>query len=130
MNKYLFENWQQFKDYLLIGCQKFVWGFCRIIAALFLGLVSLIRAFWQLLVRLVAKYPKVAIVFGVMAILFVYGITYTRMKAKLVAAEFNRDSITYRLSKFEAMYEDTDSVIVVKSSSKNDTILMYDGCNE
>ena len=123
MEKYLFDDWHQFKTCFLAGCEKFIWGFCRIITATILGLLSLIRYLWRLLIESVTKYPKSTIIVGLMAILLVYGYTYTRMKAKLVAAEFNRDSISYRLSKYEAMYEtDTDSVIVIKHNSKNDTI--------
>lgn len=123
MEKYLFTSWHQFKTCFLAGCEKFVWGICRIVTALFLGVFSLIRAFWQYWIKSVAQKPKTTIVTELLAIFLTFGLTYSKMKTKLVSAEFHRDSISYRLSKFEAMYDnDTDSVIVVRKAAKNDTI--------
>ena len=123
MDKFLFSDWHQFKVCFLAGCEKFGWGLYRIVTALFFGLLSLIRYLWRLLVKAVAKFPKSTIFVVVVTFALVWGYTYTHMKAKLAAAEFGRDSMAYKLSRFEAMYDnDTDSVIVVRKTNKNDTI--------
>lgn len=123
MDKFLFSDWHQFKVCFLAGCEKLCWGLYRIVTALFFGLLSLIRYLWRLLVKAVAKFPKSTIFVVVVTFALVWGYTYTHMKARLAAAEFGRDSMAYKLSRFEAMYDnDTDSVIVVRKTNKNDTI--------
>lgn len=125
MDKFLFSDWHQFKVCFLSGCKSFLWGLYRIVSALFFGLMSLTRYLWRRLVKAVAKYPKSTIFIVVVTFALVWGYTYTRMKARLTAAEFGRDSIAYKLSRFEAMYDnDTDSVIIVRKTTSNDTIKM------
>lgn len=128
MDKFLFSDWHQFKVCFLAGCEKFGWGLYRIVTALFFGLLSLIRYLWRLLVKAVAKFPKSTIFVVVVTFALVWGYTYTHMKARLAAAEFGRDSMAYKLSRFEAMYDnETDSVIVVRKNKPNDTIKIDDG---
>lgn len=128
MDKFLFSDWHQFKVCFLAGCEKMMWGSYRVVTALFFGLLSLIRYLWRILVKAVAKFPKSTIFVVVVTFALIWGYTYTHMKAKLAAAEYRRDSMAYKLSRFEAMYDnDTDSVIVVRKNKTNDTIKIDDG---
>lgn len=125
MDKFLFSDWHQFKVCFLAGCEKFMWGLYRIVTALFFGFLSLTRYLWRRLVKAVVKYPKSTIFIFVVTFSIALGYTYTHMKARLASAEFHRDSIAYKLSRFEAMYDnDTDSVIIVRKTTSNDTIKM------
>lgn len=107
------------------GAREFSCGLGRLLCGLIFGLMSLTRYLWRRLVKAVAKYPKSTIFIVVVTFALVWGYTYTHMKARLTAAEFGRDSIAYKLSRFEAMYDnDTDSVIIVRKTTSNDTIKM------
>lgn len=115
MKSVLFENLHQWKVCFVAGCKEFGWGLGRIVSCLFLGLLSIIRWLWRLLVKAVSYYPVAAIIIFVVACMLIWILTYASGKAKLVSAENERDTMAFRLQQFEQMYDgNTDSVIVVR----------------
>lgn len=116
----LFESWHQWKVCFLAGCKEFWWGFARIISCLILGILSIIRWLWQLLVKAVSLYPVAAIIIAGILCSLIWLFTYADGKAKLVNAENERDTMAYRLQQFEQMYDgNTDSVIIVRNDSQD-----------
>ena len=122
MKDLLFDSWHQWKVCFLSGCKKLALGIGRIVSCLLLGLLSVVRWLWRRLVSAVSDYPVAAILTPIAVFSVIWIGTYASMKAKVVTAEMQRDSMSYRLHTFESMYdEDTDSVIIVKSH-RNDTL--------
>lgn len=118
----LFDSWHQWKVCFLAGCKEFWWGLARIISCLILGILSVIRWLWQLLVKAVSFYPVASIVISVIICSLVWLFTYANGKAKLVNAENERDTMAYRLQQFEQMYDESvDSIIIVRKF-ENDSI--------
>ena len=118
----LFDDLHQWKVCFIAGCKEFWWGFARIISCLILGILSIIRWLWRLLVKAVSLYPVAAIVISLMACFFIWLFTYANYKAKLVSAQNERDTMAYRLGQFEQMYDgNTDSIIMIRKQ-KPDTI--------
>ena len=118
----LFDDLHQWKVCFMAGCKEFWWGFARIISCLILGILSIIRWLWRLLVKAVSLYPVAAIVISLMACFFIWLFTYANYKAKLVSAQNERDTMSYRLQQFEQMYDgNTDSIIMIRKQ-KPDTI--------
>ena len=116
----LFESWHQWRVCFLAGCTEFWWGFARIISCIILGVLSIIRWLWQLLVKAVSLYPVAAIVTSIILCSLIWLFTYADGKAKLVSAENERDTMAYRLQQFEQMYDgNTDSVIIVRNDSQD-----------
>ena len=122
MNNPLFDSWHQWQVCMVSGLRKLAWGLFRVFTCLLFGFLSVIRWLWRLLVKGVGCYPAATIFIAVLLIVGVWLFTYTRLKAQLVSAEYERDTISYRLQKFEKMYEeDTDSLIIVRKEM-NDTL--------
>lgn len=118
----LFDDLHQWKVCFMAGCKEFWWGFARIISCLILGILSIIRWLWRLLVKAVSLYPVAAIVISLMMCFFMWLFTYANYKAKLVSAQNERDTMAYRLQQFEQMYDgNTDSIIMIRKQ-KPDTI--------
>ena len=102
---------------MMSGLKKFGWGFMRIVSCIILGVLSVIRWLWRLLVKAVSCYPVVAIIVAVVTCAVVFLVTYTSSRVKIKTAEYQRDSVSYELTKFTQAYEQGDSVFI-----GNDTI--------
>lgn len=101
MKELLFDSWHQWKVCFLSGCKKAAWGIGRIITCLLLGVLSVIRWLWRLLVGFVRREPAISVgAFVVMACL-VWVVTFVSMRARAVGAEQQRDSISYEYSQFK-----------------------------
>ena len=100
----------------------FLQGIGKFLYAIVFGLLSIIRWLWRLTVAGVKKYPKSAIVISLVAIFVVWLCMYVHYHSKVVIAEHQRDSTSYRLQQYEQMYDgNTDSLIIVRKT-KNDTL--------
>lgn len=112
MKDFLFDSWHQWKVCFLSGCKNFLWGLARIITCIILGIFSLIREAWRILVRYVGKYPAVAIIIAVVFFCLFWLFTCAHYQAKVVGVEHERDSIAYRMSRYEPGCVDSDFVII------------------
>lgn len=118
----LFDSWHSWKVCFLSGCKKFAWGGARIVTCILLGVLSILRWLWRLLIKAVGNYPTAAIIIALTACIGIWLFTYASSKARLVTAENERDTMAYRLQQYEAMYDgNTDSLIIVRKE-KSDTL--------
>lgn len=109
-NKLLFENFRQWRVCFCAGVSKMVWGICRIITAIVLGIVSILVWLWRKLIDFVGLNPKFSIITAVIAIVLVWLFTFVNMRSRAVGAEHQRDSLSYELSKFTQAYSEYDSL--------------------
>jgi hypothetical protein len=121
MKELLFDSYHQWKVCFLSGCKKLCWGLCRIITCIILGVLSVLRWLWHRLVDAVGSYPALAIVVAVAVCIAVWALTFAQGRAKLVTAEYQRDSLCYELSESRKNNDKGKSVVFDK-----DTITMFD----
>ena len=112
MKQLLFDSWHSWKVCFLSGCKKFLWGLVRIITCIVLGILSVIRWLWRLLRKAVGQYPTSAIIIAVLLCIGIYMFMFVTGRARLVTAEYQRDSLSYELSKFTQMYDSTATIII------------------
>lgn len=122
MKNLFFDDFRQFWLCFRHGAEMFFNGLCKMIYAIIFGIASLFRWFWGLLVKAVGRYPKVAIVIAIAACIAIWLTMVLKYKPRIVTAEHQRDTLAYRLKKYETMYDgNTDSLIIVRKD-KNDTL--------
>lgn len=109
-NKLLFENFRQWRVCFCAGVSKMVWGICRIITAIVLGIVSILVWLWRKLIDFVGLNPKFSIITAVIIVILVWLFTFVNMRSRAVGAEHQRDSLSYELSKFTQAYSEYDSL--------------------
>lgn len=109
-NKLLFENFRQWRVCFCAGVSKMVWGICRIITAIVLGIVSILVWLWRKLTDFVGLNPKFSIITAVIIVILVWLFTFVNMRSRAVGAEHQRDSLSYELSKFTQAYSEYDSL--------------------
>lgn len=109
-NKLLFENLRQWRVCFCAGVSKMVWGICRIITAIVLGIVSILVWLWRKLTDFVGLNPKFSIITAVIIVILVWLFTFVNMRSRAVGAEHQRDSLSYELSKFTQAYSEYDSL--------------------
>ena len=71
---------------------------------LIMGLASLLRAIWRLLVRWVGSYPNIALGGFLVASLLIWMVTFMLMRARAVGAEEQRDSIAWQYIQFKEQH--------------------------
>ena len=118
MNYLLFDDFHQWLTCLLAGVRKFCWGIFRIVTCLIGAVLSLLRALWRRMVRFTGNYPNIVLGAAIVVAALVWVLTFASMRAKVVGAEHQRDSLSYELSKFTHMYDKADEKVIVG----NDTI--------
>lgn len=123
-----FDTFKQWWMCLLYSLELLVTGLGKLMYALVFGVLSVFRWLWNLTVIAVKEFPKAAIIVAIAAIFFTWMFTFVRYRARVSAAEFQRDSTAFRLKQFESMYADnTDSLIIVRKNF-NDTLTFHKPC--
>ena len=97
----LFDSWRKWKNFFLEGAKSFAFGFCRMVAAIVLGFLSLFRWLWRCLCNFVSANPKTAIVMFVVIIGVIWLLTFVNMRCRAVGAENQRDSIAWQYQNFK-----------------------------
>ena len=112
MDKIMFDSFRVW--YICMGAQlkSLVYSLVRLVLYSLTGILSLIRWLWRLLVKAAGNYPTVTIVVALGACIIIFLGTYTSGRAKLVSAEFQRDSLSYELSKFTQAYEHGEMAVI------------------
>lgn len=123
MKSVMFDSLHQWKVCFLSGCKKFAWGLFRIVACLVFGFASVIRWLWRVLIRWVGNYPAAAVIIALAAILAVWVATYAGGKAKLVSAEYCRDSLRYELWRVTNGTDKSEQLVVGQDTV---TVFSYD----
>lgn len=103
------EWWDNFKD----GVVDFGYGLWDIIVSIVMGIVSILVYLWKQAVKLVGKYPNIALGGFIVVASVVWILTFVSLKARAVGAEAQRDSISWEYSQFKMQhgYEDTTFVL-------------------
>lgn len=117
MNYLLFDDFHQWLTCLLAGVRKFCWGTFRIVTCLIGAVLSLLRALWRRMVRFTGNYPNIVLGAAIVVAVLVWVLTFTSMRAKVVGAEHQRDSLSYELSKFTQMYDKADEKVIVEDDT-------------
>lgn len=109
-NKLLFENFRQWRVCFCAGVEKMVWGLCRIITCIVLGIISIFVWLWRKLIDFVGINPKFSTITALVIIALVWVFTFVKMRSRATGAEHQRDSLSYELSKFTQAYDDGDTI--------------------
>ena len=116
----MFDSWQSWRVCMLSALKKFVWGLLRLVLFTIGGLLSIIRAVWRACVGFVREYPNIALGGAIVICAIVWLLSFAQGRANLKTAEFQRDSLSYELSKYTQLYDaveppiEKDSFAVVK----------------
>lgn len=117
MNYLLFDDFHQWLTCLLAGVRKFCWGIFRIVTCLIGAVLSLLRALWRRMVRFTGNYPNIVLGADIVVVALVWVLTFASMRARVVGAEHQRDSLSYELSKFTQMYDKADEKVIVEDDT-------------
>ena len=117
MNYLLFDDFHQWLTCLLAGVRKFCWGIFRIVTCLIGAVLSLLRALWRRMVRFTGNYPNIVLGTAIVVVALVWVLTFASMRARVVGAEHQRDSLSYELSKFTQMYDKADEKVIVEDDT-------------
>lgn len=117
MNYLLFDDFRQWLTCLLAGVRKFCWGIFRIVTCLIGAVLSLLRALWRRMVRFTGNYPNIVLGAAIVVVALVWVLTFASMRAKVVGAEHQRDSLSYELSKFTQMYDKAEEKVIVEDDT-------------
>jgi len=117
MNYLLFDDFHQWLTCLLAGVRKFCWGIFRIVTCLIGAVLSLLRALWCRMVRFTGSYPNIVLGAAIVVVALVWVLTFASMRARVVGAEHQRDSLSYELSKFTQMYDKADEKVIVEDDT-------------
>ena len=71
---------------------------------LFVGIISLFRALWRLLVKGVGRYPSLAVGAFVAAVFFTWLLTFAAMRARAVGAEDKCSAVMYEFETFKSQH--------------------------
>lgn len=99
--KILFDGWKQWKVCFMAGVEKFLWGICRIITAIILGIASVFAWLWRCICSFVSNNPKVTLCAFVVIAALVWLLTFVNMRCRAVGAENQRDSIAWQYQNFK-----------------------------
>lgn len=117
MNYLLFDDFHQWLTCLLAGVRKFCWGIFRIVTCLIGAVLSLLMALWRRMVRFTGNYPNIVLGAAIVVVALVWVLTFASMRARVVGAEHQRDSLSYELSKFTQMYDKADEKVIVEDDT-------------
>ena len=117
MNYLLFDDFHQWLTCLLAGVRKFCWGIFRIVTCLIGAVLSLLMALWRRMVRFTGNYPNIVLGAAIVVVALVWVLTFASMRARVVGAEHQRDSLSYELSKFTQMYDKDGEKVIVEDDT-------------
>lgn len=119
MGNLIFENWHQWKVCFIAGCKKAAWGIWRIITCMILGIVSIFAYIGRKIESFCRREPVAALTMTVIIAVLSFGWLSTFMdgRVRIRTAEYQRDSIGYKLDKYLQCYDSSAIVII-----DNDTI--------
>ena len=99
---------------------KFLWGLARMLLYVVTGVASVARWLWRKLVMLVSGYPEMAIVVAFAVFAFVWVLTFASVRARLATAEYQRDSLSYKLHQMMHIEDKGEEVV-----TGNDTLKIF-----
>jgi len=112
----MFDSWQSWRVCMWSAFRKFVWGLVRMVLFTIGGLLSVIRGVWRTCVGFVREYPNIALGGSIVICVVVWLLSFAYGRASLKTAEFQRDSLSYELSKYTQAYDTVEATGVYDSS--------------
>ena len=116
----MFDSWQSWRICMWSAFRKLICGLVRLVLFTIGGLLSVIRGVWRSCVGFVREYPNIALGGAIVICAIVWLLSFAQGRANLKTAEFQRDSLSYELSKYTQLYDtveppiEKDSFAVVK----------------
>lgn len=111
----MFDSWQSWRVCMWSAFRKLICGLSRLVLFTIGGLLSIIRWVWRTCVGFVREYPNIALGGAIVICFAVWMFTFAQGRASLKTAEFQRDSLSYELSKFTQAYDTVEPPSVVDS---------------
>ena len=100
-SSWIFESWHQWRVCFVSGVKKMFWGFGRIVTCIILGIVSIFVWVWKCAVRLVGRYPQVALGAFIVIALVICLLMYARNRAMENGLTAQRDNIAWQYQNFK-----------------------------
>lgn len=119
MKSKLFDNWHQWSVCFLSGCKSAAWGLWRIFTCIIFGIASVFVYIGKQIEAFCRREPIAAFIIGIVISLMAFGwiSTFMESRVRIKTAEYQRDSIGYKLDKYLQAYDSTATIII-----DNDTI--------
>ena len=117
--KFIFDTFKEWDTYAWSACKHLAKGVARILFALFFGMVSIFVFCGKQIEAFCRREPVASGLVGMLTLLLIVGwiATYVNGRAATKTAEFQRDSIGYKLDKYMQAYDTSEAVVI-----ENDTI--------
>lgn len=102
MKNLLFDDFRQWRVCLWSGVCKAAWGLLRILTCIIFGIVSIIAYCFKQIGAFCKREFVASLIIGVLFVLLSAGwlVTFMSERTHRVAAEMQRDSISYELSRY------------------------------
>lgn len=111
----LFKSWSEWASFMLESLKGFGLGILHILWGIVNGIASLAVALWDLMVGFTSKYPKLMLMLSATLMFLIWLGTFVSLRTTAVAAEDQRDSISYQYGLL------LDQMETVQHVASNDT---------
>ena len=101
---FIFGSWRHWMHSFLAGVKNLLFGLCRILFAIILGVVSLAVHSWRLLCRFIGRNPNIALGTFIVIAVLAWLLTFVSMRARATSAENQRDSIAWQYQDFKTSH--------------------------
>ena len=112
----MFDSWQSWRVCMWSAFRKLICGLSRLVLFTIGGLLSLIRGVWRTCVGSVRDYPDIALGGAIVICFAVWILTFAQARVGQKTLEYQRDSLSYELSKFTQAYDTVEATGVNDSS--------------
>lgn len=108
----MFDSFKQWRICMGAAVIKLSWGLSRVMLYAVTGVAIVLRWLWRLLVEGVKSFPETAIVVSLLVCLFVWAFTFTDGRARVATAEYQRDSLSYKLHQLMHIEDKGEEVVI------------------
>lgn len=119
MKQFIFDSLHQWKVCFLAGLGKAGWGIWRILTCIIGGVISILIFCGKEIEAFCRREPIAAMIVSVTIVALTAGwiMTFVHGRVAVKTAEYQRDSIGYKLDKYMQAYDSTSTIVI-----DNDTI--------
>lgn len=117
-NKFVFVSFSEWYMYLWRACKRAAKGLCQIVFCLVMGIVSVLFYCFKQIEAFCRREPIAAGIVGVLFVFLSVGwcLTFVNGRAATRAAEYQRDSIGYKLDMFMHACDTTKMYVVARDT--------------
>lgn len=118
MSNLIFDSWHQWKVCFSSGCSKAAWGIWRIVTCIILGIVSVFAYIGRQIEAFTRREPVAMLIVTILIVCMSLGwlFTFTSGRVALKSAQYERDSMSIRLSRYLQAYDDKQIVVIDKDT--------------